>query len=113
MASRVIDTALRTADAKKSAMEHPMEVLACDVQPLWQWDFVEVTGHNLETRGRTVVNRLLEDGWKLLHIYTLKYREDGIWCERPMAILGRPRQRPRNNGLVPGRSVLVRSVAKP
>jgi hypothetical protein len=60
--------------------------------PLWQLDIVEVTGHNLETRGREEVNRLLESGWLLLHIYTLKYREDEIWRERPMAILGRPRR---------------------
>jgi hypothetical protein len=60
--------------------------------PLWQLDLVEVTGHNLEMRGREEVNRLLASGWLLLHIYTLKYREDGIWRERPMAILGRLRR---------------------
>jgi hypothetical protein len=59
--------------------------------PLWQLDIVEVTGHNLEARGREEVNRLLAEGWLLLHIYTLKYQEDGVWRERPMAILGRPR----------------------
>lgn len=59
--------------------------------PLWQLGIVEVTGHNLEARGREEVNRLLEEGWCLLHIYTLKYHEDGVWRERPMAILGRPR----------------------
>ena len=66
-----------------------------DVLPLWQLDIAELTGHNLEARGREEVNRLLEAGWRLLHIYTLKYREDGVWRERPMAILGRlrsPRQ---------------------
>jgi hypothetical protein len=57
--------------------------------PLWQLDVAEVTGHNLEARGREEVNRLLQDGWRLLHIYTLKYEEDGVWRERPMAILGR------------------------
>lgn len=60
--------------------------------PLWQLDIVELTGHNLEARGREEVNRLLEAGWRLLHIYTLKYREDDVWRERPMAILGRSRQ---------------------
>jgi hypothetical protein len=60
--------------------------------PLWQLDVEEVTGHNLEARGREEVNRLLKSGWRLLHIYTLKYEEDGVWRERPMAILGRPRQ---------------------
>jgi len=57
--------------------------------PLWQLDVAEVTGHNLEVRGREEVNRLLQEGWRLLHIYTLKYEEDGVWRERPMAILGR------------------------
>jgi hypothetical protein len=61
-------------------------------------DIVEVTGHNIESRGRQEVNRLLGEGWVLLHIYTLKYEEDGIWRERPMAILGRPRNsRPATN----------------
>ncbi len=59
--------------------------------PLWQLDIVELTGHNLEARGREEVNRLLGAGWRLLHIYTLKYEEDGVWRERPMGILGRLR----------------------
>ena len=59
--------------------------------PLWQLNIIEVTGHNLEARGREEVNRLLEAGWRLLHIYTLKYEEDGVWRERPMGILGRLR----------------------
>jgi hypothetical protein len=45
----------------------------------------------LEARGREEVNRLLQSGWRLLHIYTLKYRENSVWRERPMAILGRTR----------------------
>ncbi len=61
------------------------------VGALWQLDIAELAGHNIEARGREAVNRLLEAGWILLHIYTLKYREDGIWRERPMAILGRPK----------------------
>ena len=60
-------------------------------QPLWQFDFSEVTGHNLESRGRKEVNRLLAAGWRLLHVYTLRYEENGVWRERPMAILGRLR----------------------
>lgn len=60
-----------------------------DRLPLWQLNVVEVTGHNLEARGREEVNRLLQAGWRLLHIYTLRYQEDGVWRERPMAILGR------------------------
>jgi hypothetical protein len=59
--------------------------------PLWQLDIVELTGHNIESRGREEVNQLLREGWRLLHIYTLKYEEAGIWRERPMAILGRLR----------------------
>lgn len=61
--------------------------------PLWQLDVAEVTGHNLEARGREEVNRLLKSGWRLLHIYTLKYEEDGVWRERPMAILGKLREK--------------------
>jgi hypothetical protein len=38
------------------------------------------------------VNRLLQEGWRLLHIYTLKYQEAGVWRERPMAILGKARE---------------------
>lgn len=60
--------------------------------PLWQLNIEEVTGHNLEARGREEVNRLLKSGWRLLHIYTLKYEEDGVWRERPMAILGKPKE---------------------
>jgi FtsZ-binding cell division protein ZapB len=59
--------------------------------PLWQLDIAELTGHNLEAKGREDVNRMLHAGWRLLHIYTLKYQEDGVWRERPMAILGRLR----------------------
>ena len=62
-----------------------------ELLPLWQLDIGELTGHNLESKGREEVNRLLKAGWRLLHIYTLKYQEDGVWRERPMAILGRLR----------------------
>ena len=62
-----------------------------EMPPLWGLDIVELTGHNLEARGREEVNRLLQLGWRLLHIYTLKYRENSVWRERPMAILGRLR----------------------
>ncbi len=58
---------------------------------LWQLDIAELSGHNIEARGREEVNRLLQAGWLLLHIYTLKYEENGVWRERPMAILGRPK----------------------
>ena len=59
--------------------------------PLWQLDIAELTGHNLEAKGREEVNGLLRTGWRLLHIYTLRFEEHGVWRERPMAILGRLR----------------------
>lgn len=59
---------------------------------LWDLGITELTGHNIETVGREEVNHLLESGWVLLHIYTLKYREDDIWRERPMAVLGKPKE---------------------
>ena len=68
-----------------------VSISVLETLPLWQLDIVELTGHNLEARGREEVNRLLETGWRLLHIYTLKYEEDGVWRERPMGILGRLR----------------------
>jgi FtsZ-binding cell division protein ZapB len=78
------------ANPEAAGNEAPLEVI--ETLPLWQLDIAELTGHNLEARGREEVNRLLESGWRLLHIYTLKYQEDGVWRERPMAILGRLRK---------------------
>ncbi|HEY6945263.1 MAG TPA: hypothetical protein VI431_08980 [Candidatus Acidoferrum sp.] len=72
--------------------EREIPASAVEWLPLWQLNLEEVTGHNLEARGREEVNRLLKTGWRLLHIYTLKYEEDGVWRERPMAILGRPKE---------------------
>ncbi|HLB61081.1 MAG TPA: hypothetical protein VJL83_05755 [Patescibacteria group bacterium] len=63
-----------------------------DFPPLWQLDIGEIRGHNIETKGRKVVNKLLKQGWLLLHIYTIKYEIDGTWQERPMAIVGRSRK---------------------
>jgi hypothetical protein len=83
----VVRSCVRTSSDSKSL------VVACG-QSLWQFDFAEVTGHNLEERGRKEVNRLLEAGWRLLHIYTLRYEESGVWRERPMAVLGRLRKDP-------------------
>jgi hypothetical protein len=83
----------RKADTETAENQAPMGVL--DRLPLWQLDVVELTGHNLETRGREEVNHLLDAGWRLLHIYTLKYHEDGVWRERPMGILGRLRNSPQ------------------
>lgn len=59
--------------------------------PLWELQIEELTGHNIEIQGREEVNKLLKEGWILLHIYTLRYQEDNIWRERPMAILGKPK----------------------
>jgi hypothetical protein len=78
----------RTKSNKRGGL--PIDVP--ESEPLWHLDFAEVTGHNLEARGREEVNRLLQAGWRLLHIYTLKYEEDGVWREPPMAILGRLRE---------------------
>jgi len=67
----------------------PLKILAG--MPLWQMDITEVAGHNIEAKGREAVNRMLKQGWVLLHVYTLKYRQNGEWAQKPMAILGRPR----------------------
>ena len=61
---------------------------------LWDLDIGEITGENLEAKNRDQVNMLLQEGWILLHVYTLYYREDGIWRQRPMGILGKPRNSP-------------------
>ena len=65
-------------------------------KPLWELGINELAGRNLEASGRNEVNDMLQNGWVLLHIYTLRYPErEGargpryIWRERPMAILGR------------------------
>lgn len=83
--------AARSRPAAKPAAAAVAPSNPSDYLPLWQLDIGEVTGHNLEAHGREDVNRLLQEGWFLLHIYTLKYPEDGVWRERPMAILGKPR----------------------
>lgn len=86
----------------KTQGEKPLEQGMLNVVhtlPLWQLDIAELTGHNLEARGREEVNRLLQLGWRLLHIYTLKFHEDGVWRERPMAILGRLRNDPHEDVL--------------
>ena len=59
--------------------------------PLWDLGIEELAGHNIETKGREEVNQKLRQGWILLHLYTLTYKEDGSWRERPMAILGKPK----------------------
>jgi hypothetical protein len=57
--------------------------------PLWELNIDEIDGHNIEAAGREEVNGMLKIGWKILHIYTVKYRDGGVWRERPMAILGK------------------------
>jgi len=82
----------RAAVADAKPMSRIAEEMGFDTpeeRPLWQLEVAEVTGHNLEARGRKEVNRLLKAGWRLLHIYTLRYEDNGVWRERPMAILGR------------------------
>jgi hypothetical protein len=96
------------SDNEVAGVDVPIGLL--EKLPLWQLDIVEVTGHNLEARGREEVNRLLASGWRLLHIYTLKYEEDGVWRERPMGILGRLRneqQRDCEGNAAPLRSSLI------
>lgn len=68
-------------------------------KPLWELGINELAGRNLESSGRRDVNDMLQDGWILLHIYTLRYPERqgprsprAVWRERPMAILGRAAQ---------------------
>lgn len=60
---------------------------------LWNLGISEITTHSLESAGREEVNKMLSEGWVLLHIYTLKYHDEeygeGTWRERPMAVLGK------------------------
>lgn len=92
----------RKVETETAERPAPLEVL--ERLPLWQLEIVEVTGHNLETRGREEVNRLLDAGWRLLHIYTLKYEEDGVWRERPMGILGKLREKNQQDQSESGRA---------
>lgn len=78
--------------AKKSLEKESIPLPSPVQTALWELGISELAGHNIETQGREEVNKMLTEGWLLLHIYTLKYREDGTWRERPMAILGKPRQ---------------------
>lgn len=82
---------MKRAATRKESPTAVLETATAGITPLWQLDIAELAGHNIESRGREEVNRLLTEGWILLHIYTLKYEENGVWRERPMAILGRQR----------------------
>ena len=77
---------------KKAVKTDDVQLPSSSLASLWELGITELTGHNIEIAGRDEVNKLLTEGWILLHIYTLKYREDGIWRERPMAILGKPKE---------------------
>ena len=61
--------------------------------PLWELGIIELAGHNIESAGREEVNYMLKKDWILLHIYTLRYHEDAVWRERPMAVLGRQKRK--------------------
>jgi hypothetical protein len=80
--------AKKTHDDIHTGFEHRLD--NGTTRELWDLNIAELTGHNIETQGREEVNKLLGEGWVLLHLYTLKYPENDIWRERPMAILGRP-----------------------
>lgn len=73
-------------------------VKTTETMPLWDLGIEELAGHNIEAKGREEVNEKLRQGWILLHIYTLKYQENGEWRERPMAILGKPRNLSKRPG---------------
>lgn len=90
---------MKAVELLRRAYDSTAPINVAESLPLWQLNIVELTGHNLESRGREEVNRLLAAGWRLLHIYTLKYEEDGVWRERPMAILGKVRDTSRQDVL--------------
>ena len=59
---------------------------------LWELEIEELEGKSIERRGREEVNAMLEKGWVLLSIYTLRFKDtEDTWFERPMAILGLPK----------------------
>ncbi len=74
--------------------EHDEDMYIEEYPQLWNLNIEEVVGHNLESSGREEVNKLLKEGWILLYIYTLLYKDESeegvVWRQRPMAILGRP-----------------------
>lgn len=59
---------------------------------LWELEIQEVEGKSLEKKGREEVNEMLSNGWVILSVYTLRYKgDDDTWLERPMVILGLPK----------------------
>lgn len=83
-------------DSLTQSQTSPDSIPVPVAKPLWELGINELTARNLETSGRREVNEMLQNGWTLLHIYTLRYPEREnprgpryIWRERPMAVLGR------------------------
>lgn len=62
-------------------------------KPLYTLGIEEIQGFNLKTAGRSQVNKLLKSGWILLHIYTFRWHNGKVWCERPNCIVGRPKKK--------------------
>lgn len=59
---------------------------------LWELEIQHLEGKSLEKKGRDEINDMLSDGWILLSVYTLRYKDgNDTWMERPMAILGFPK----------------------
>lgn len=77
---------------KKDLLTMENQQIDLSDQQLWNLNIRKLEGHNIEAKGREEVNKLLKKGWTLLHIYTLRYKQNGTWRERPMAILGRPKR---------------------
>jgi len=48
------------ANERKAEPESVLTTAVSAAKPLWALDIVEITGHNIETRGRAEVNRLLQ-----------------------------------------------------
>jgi hypothetical protein len=59
---------------------------------LWELEVQQVEGKSLERKGRDEINDMLSEGWIILSVYTLRFKNnDDTWLERPMAILGLPK----------------------
>ncbi len=59
---------------------------------LWELEIEQLEGRSLEKKGREEINEMLSEGWLLLSVYTLRFKDgEDTWLERPMAILGLPK----------------------
>lgn len=64
---------------------------------LWELGIQQVEGRSLEKKGRDEINDKLSDGWIILLVYTLRFKDgEDTWLERPMVILGLPEHPVRN-----------------